>query len=235
MSTTALAIVSRALRKIGALAQGESVSASEAADALTELNGMVNEWSTNNLLVYANVREEFSFTASQASYTLGSGGNWSTTRPVEIWKVMLGDNTQTPPLELPIDIITDKRLWAEIPNKDLTDAYPEKVFRFNTWPLDTLQFWPVPTTAHKAVIYSEKPLSSFSLISSTVDLPDGYENALVYNLAVRLAPEYDKEASRTVQRIAWSTLKDIERMNSEVPTMAADSGFVRVPFDIRQR
>lgn len=46
---TALDVITRAMRLIGALAEGEAPSAAQASDALVSLQGLLGEWETRGL------------------------------------------------------------------------------------------------------------------------------------------------------------------------------------------
>jgi len=62
--------------------------------------------------------------------------------------------------------------------------------------------------------------TSFS--DSTLCVPQGYAEAIVFNLAVRMAPQFDKEASASVQRVAAEAKARLVRQNLrnlEVPTL----------------
>jgi hypothetical protein len=71
-STTALDLIVGALRKINALAAGETPSAQDSSDALQVLNDMLELWSIDHLMVYASVENILSFTAGQYQYTVGN-------------------------------------------------------------------------------------------------------------------------------------------------------------------
>jgi hypothetical protein len=206
-------IVKGSLRLIGALAAGEAASADEQADAILAMNAMLDSWSAEGLIVNARTREEFSLVASTQTYTMGSSGTWNTTRPSRVERVML-EVQSTPVYELPIKILTPIE-WAEKQTKESTSEFPSEVWIQGTAPLERFTFWPIPTAAHKAVIYSEKPLGTYANASTDIDLPAGYERAIRYNLAVELAPEFGKSAPAEVVAIAQESKATIMRLNSQ--------------------
>ncbi len=68
-------IVGGALRSIGALASGESPTASAAQDALTTLNDLIELLATESLLIYAQQEIIHPLTGGQYIYTIGPNGN----------------------------------------------------------------------------------------------------------------------------------------------------------------
>jgi len=82
------------------------------------------------------------------------------------------------------------------------------------YPLDNLNFWPVPNTGvNNVVLYSWKPLAELALITTVLSLPPGYERALKFALAVELAPEFGKALSDNVAALAIESKAAIKRMN----------------------
>ena len=79
--TTTLDLITKALQKIGAVTKDETLSAGDVSDALSSLNDMISSWSLDSLIVYASTLENFTLTPGSYSYTIGSGGNFNTTRP----------------------------------------------------------------------------------------------------------------------------------------------------------
>jgi hypothetical protein len=209
--STARDLIEASMRLIGALSDGETASASEASNGLSSLNRMLDRWSNEPLHIYARPREEFSLVASQSSYTLGASGNFNTTRPVRIDEVMVEIQDSTP-YEVPVKILNLQE-WAAISNKATTSTYPSHVFIDDTYPTMTVYVWPVPTATHKLVLYSQKPLTSLAALTTSVSLPPGTEDAIVYNLALRLAPEYGKEPSATLVDEAAESKAAIKRTN----------------------
>ena len=69
--TTALDIVSRALKDIGALEAGETPSSDSAQDALDMLNDMLDQWSNEDMMVFNFTEIIFPVIAGQTQYTIG--------------------------------------------------------------------------------------------------------------------------------------------------------------------
>jgi hypothetical protein len=70
--TTALDLITGALRKINVLASGEVPSAAEQADALAVLNDMLDTWSTEHLSVFNNNENVLTFQNGKSTYTVGN-------------------------------------------------------------------------------------------------------------------------------------------------------------------
>ena len=68
---------------------------------------------------------------------------------------------------------------------------------------------------------SLKELTDPATITTDVTFPPMYDDAIKWNLAVRLAPEYGKEASPTTKDLAISTLDAIETRNFAEQIIAA--------------
>jgi hypothetical protein len=70
--TTANDLITGALRFINQYAPGESLSSSDAQDALDTLNDLLESWSTDQASVYASVENVLTYTAGQYQYTVGN-------------------------------------------------------------------------------------------------------------------------------------------------------------------
>ncbi len=205
------------LRLIGVAATGEALSASEAQDSLAVLNEMLDSWSSDGLNINSTTREEFPLVASQASRTMGTGGNFNTSRPTQILSASVEDGTQEIPLKL---LSVDE--WQEISDKSVTSENPSKIYVEGTHPLETINFWPIPSGTNNLVIYSLKPFSSITNLSATFAFPPGYQEAMRYNLAMRLAPEFGKITPQEVVMIAGDSLAQIKRKNITPSIMSSD-------------
>lgn len=70
--STALDIITGALRKINEYAAGEPLDDADAADALAVLNDLLEMWSTEGLMVFSNTENIVTLTANQYQYTIGN-------------------------------------------------------------------------------------------------------------------------------------------------------------------
>lgn len=220
-------LVASALRLIGAVATGETPSANEATDGLAALNLMLDSWSNESLLIPNTVREVFPLTPGKQAYTIGTGGDFVTSRPIAIEQVLIQLSTVSPVLELPMKLLTEEE-FAGIILKPLTSTFPLYGYAEGTYPLETLNVWPVPNVANNIVIYSAKALTQLTLDTAT-SLPPGYERALKYNLALELAPEYGKTVSDAVVAIAVESKAVLKRKNTKPRYLRVDDALKAKP------
>lgn len=216
-------IVRSALQKIGVLAEGETPSAAQGADALSALNDMLGLWSLDRLLVHSRVRETFPLVAGQQSYTMGPDGDFDTSRPIEIKKVMFlaGDPVQ----ELKIDI-QNLDQWAALPSRNLQDSQPRKVYIVPGTSIQTLQFSPIPSGAPSIAIYSDKAIVRFASLNDEVDLPPGYDALIKLGLSIQLAPDYGKEPSLTTLSTFNEAMSRVQSNNITPTYLQCDPAIV---------
>ncbi len=206
---TGQTIVDRALRLIGAIASGESPTTAESNDGLTALNAMISSWQTEKLFVYAFVETAFTLTPSDGSYTVGPSGNFSLTpRPPKIEQCFIRDSD----IDYPVELI-DKARWYGIPDKTSTSDIPLYAYYEPSLATGTLQLWPVPNAANSLRIITWTTLAELASLATTITLPQGYERALAYNLAIEVASEYEKAVPDSVARIAMESKATIKRTN----------------------
>ena len=72
--TQPIDIISGSLKDIGALAGGETPTAEAVQDALNMMNGMIDQWSNESMMVSYKTEIIFPITPGQIQYTIGPGG-----------------------------------------------------------------------------------------------------------------------------------------------------------------
>jgi hypothetical protein len=200
MSETAQTLIKAALRSIGAIATGETPTADELADGLEALRFMLRNWSSQNIRVYYSTIDTVNLSGAE-SYSIGVGGTINTARPTKIRGAYTADNL--------VEIVDEaKYLLLRVSNPAGPVAW---LWYQPQYPLGYIYPWPLDSST--LYLYSNKPLTDPTLITSTISFPPEYDDAIKWNLAVRMAPEYGKEASQTILSLAMSTLHSLETLN----------------------
>lgn len=208
--TTALQLVTSALRKIGAVAAGEAPDANEQSDALAALNQLIESWNLQGLTLYRLENASYTLVPSQQTYRIGIGADFDGARPITLNCAFVTRGG----IDYPLEPLTQAQ-WNEILQKSQESQLPEAVYYEPTFPDGTLRFWPVPLEALTVTLAINMQLGAVADINDDLAFPPGYERALVYALAVELAPEYPAVTlSQRVIDTADEALADIKRANN---------------------
>ena len=222
-----------ALLQLGVFDPSEAIDASAANSALRELNRMLSSWANEDLMIPTKDRLTFNLVGGQQAYTIGVGGNFNTpyaVRPGQIDLVSVVVNG----VEIPIDTLNDEE-WRDITVKTTPSTFPLQVWANGNYPLDVLYFWPVPTAPNQLIMTVWGQIVAFTTINQTVTLPAGYEDAIVPNLAVRMAPSYGVNPSPVTVSLAQSTKRRIKEMNFEPTYRTVDGALLGTMSSIGQR
>lgn len=205
-------IIDSAMRKIGAVASGEDLTPDEQQDGLSALQAMLRNWSAEKINVFSSVKETVVLSPPTYLYTWGVGGTISTARPNQL---ISGTITDTSGVTHPMSVIGEER-YSEISIK-ATVGRPYSLFPKYEFPYVQLILYPIPEEADTLNLYSMKPFteeSSFDSWDDTLQMPVSYEEPIIYNLSVRLAPEYGKAATPSVVAIAKSGYDRMMNLNA---------------------
>ena len=216
MSTTALDLITGAMRLIGAVDPGEQLTADEASDGLEQLNELLESLSNEGLACYQILQENFTLVAGTASYTIGSGATFSTTRPLNVLSGFIRNGSS----DSPLGILTREE-YNRITNKT-TQGLPEYLFYEPSVANGRIYLYGIPDAAYVLYIDSQKQLQSFPLLTTAIVLPPGYKRMLRYNLAPEIAPEYNRKVPDAVLTIARESKASIKRLNSRTPKLPLD-------------
>ena len=226
-------LATSAARLAGILASGEVLAGNEPADITLIAQQMLDEWQSDKLKIYTENINTFPFVLGTQTYTLGSGGTFNMPRPAHIDRMgvqILSNPVQ--PSEVPITML-DKDGWANVRVKNISGSYPLFCYADYAFPLMNLNFWVIPGLACNCVIYSWQPLLTFPDWNVTdVTFPPAYAQALRYNLAVLLAPEFDMQLKPEVAAIASSSLAALKELNLPSPILRCDPGLSGTGYSV---
>lgn len=200
-------VITGSLRLIEEAGAGEIPSAESINDGLYSLNSMISSWSIQGNLIFTRTSETFTLTGGDASYAIGPTGDFVTTRPLEIEYMTLSSGD--------VDYTLQELSEQEYVTMALktVQGIPYGFYYDGNYPNGTIKFYPTPSTNFTISVYSNKPLTESSSVNDTLVSPEGYERALRYNLAVEIAPEYGKQASMSVSKIAVESKNAIRAQN----------------------
>jgi len=220
---TAQTLITRAMRLAGVIGKGETPDADESADGLVALNAMLDSWQIQRLFVYQIRTEQFTWTASQQSRTVGSGGNFSTDLPTKVADDCSFTISST---DYPVKLI-DVDAWSAIPDKTTTSSFPAYLYPEYGAALVTLYAWPVPNANITFNLRSWKRLQSFSTLTTDLALPPGNERAIAFSLAEEFGgPEFGINVPPGVIAIARSARRALRHMNAPSPIMSSEAGIM---------
>lgn len=207
---TAGEIITAAYRKNGI----RSVSTQQTTDGLQDLQNMLDSWSADGLVVPYFVTENFTLTSGQAVYTIGVAGDspdltTATGRPLRITNAFIRISN----IDHNVSVDMTKSEYAQITAKNL-EQRPTALYYDPQYPNGTIKFNFEADSAYDFHIVSEKPLTNPTATSTTFSIPLYINRALIYNLAIELAPDADNQLPTEVFMIAGRSLDILERMHS---------------------
>lgn len=231
---TGTALIGDAFALLNVFLPGESIPAADANFALRSLNRMLDAWRQQALLIPLVARERFDLDGVTGGptdpYTIGPGGDFDTDRPANQNSIVSANLVLTatsPEVRVPLGIYTTTAYDAnQLPS--MTSSQPTGLYYNPTYEddLGSIFLWPVPNTATNDLeLFLQKPIAQLADLSTGYWLPNGYEDALVYNLARRLAGPYGHPLSDEDTNMAWSSLGVIERANTQIFDLANDVAF----------
>lgn len=224
---TLLDLITESYGDAGILAVGDVPNAAQSARGLAKMNGLLDQWKAEDLLAYTVLRATATLTASQSSFTVGTGGNVAIARPAYLDHVNFIDNAVSPTIEYNLGPLLTEQEWEKIAVKALTATLPGRAYYEPTYPTGTLYPWPIPTRSNLLwAVYYHAPVAEFAAVSDSVALPPGYKRMLVSNLAIELLPAYSREAHPVLLQQAHESKAMVKRSNIKATELSFDPGAV---------
>ena len=216
MARTARDLITAAYRTSGVLSLAATPNANEASLGLQELNNLIETLENDGLFPYYQNVEDFTLVAGQATYTMGTGGDFNTSRPNRVSAVSVIVGSTSSPLKM-VDPLT----FANYSISSSTSSIPSiGVFR-RTFPLAEIEFYPKPADAYPVKVMSDSVSGEYDL-EDEVTLPRGYAPAIQWLLADVIADMSDLP-NQQVKTRALSMLNTLEALNAMPSDLAPDA------------
>lgn len=199
---TAADIISTAFRKI----EVTTYTTAQETEALTDLNNVLSLLGADGLAECVTA-ESFSLVVADSEYTIGSGGQFDTVRPLRVLSCYLRDANS---YDWNVKVIASKD-YFNLSNKSFS-ARPTELYYRPEYSLGKILFNTSPDYAYTAYFEFVKNLPEFAATTDTVDLPNEYKEFLVYNLAVSLGEGWGRTIKPSVLLRAKESREIIDRM-----------------------
>jgi hypothetical protein len=206
MALTAADLINSALLQLGVLSSGQSAATQETADCLLALNELLASWSAQALPIYQITRESLTLSGA-ASYTIGTGQTWNTARPVKIKAASVVASN----IRVPVKVV-DAEEWAAVIDTGGTGTFAQVLFYDDGYPTGTVYLLPKPAGG-ALELYSYKPLAAFATSAASVDLPPGYERAIIFSLALEVSGQFGRTPSEALMALANDAKTSIFGLN----------------------
>lgn len=220
-------ILTDALAEIGAYAQGEPVSAPDIQFALRRFQMQIDAWNALEVNLAVNRRESFTLTGGTSTITIGTSGTPTVNAPrptffTAVNYVIIGSS---PEVEVPMGQLDDDS-YAALAIKSLSSTYPTQWYWNATTPNGTLIFWPVPADDVDIVLYYTQSLTEPVTIDDTMIGPPGYQEAFMYQLALRLCGPFGRQIPDGLPQLAADAYARMQRPNLQPGLLGVDAALV---------
>ncbi|MEM8615309.1 MAG: hypothetical protein AAGF20_00085 [Pseudomonadota bacterium] len=195
---SALDLVNSALRKLHVLEEGTSASDAEVQIGLTNLRYMLRTWAVKGVRLWLTEEQTITLAAATASYTLDP-------RVLEVSDAFRRSGGNDTPIQ-----IFDREEYMRLPNKSVSgDPYAIWIDRQRAQAVAYV--YPVPSSAGDTVeITTKRQILDAADASEELEVPPEWSGALVYNLAVWMAPEFRVDPDPVLLSKAATLYEDLE-------------------------
>lgn len=185
---TAQDIVKEALRKIGVVAIDEDMTADQGADGLRALQRFLSSLQNREVEFYRDATINITLTTA-LSYAVSG-----VPKAVRNARVVRGA------IETPMTEMT-RQEYDDLPVKTST-GFPTTFYYDRDRLAGTIYIWPPLAAANGEILRLtvETKVTTPAALSDTVDIPEEWEDAVVYGLADRLADDYGVDNPKVTAR-----------------------------------
>ena len=220
MGTTARDLVTLALKEAGVLGVGQTALAEDISDGFTLLRRMLAQWQKKRWLIpmLIDVKADGN---DLVSNPIGVGEYWNTPRPDKLQAAYFVLKDSEPnPVSYPLALIWSYEDYSKIALKEL-DSFPRGVFYDGAFPTGNIFVWPIPSDRYEIhlIIKGQLGFPDDTGLDSEFELPPEYEEAIHYNLCIRLCSMYQYPVNPVQAGLAKLALNTIKVANAQIPTL----------------
>ena len=206
-------IIRAALRKLGIVDASRPLTADEARDGLDDLNGILEQWSTESLNVYRVGQISFQTITNQTTYNIGPGEYIDAERPASV-EECTDVSYPMSPIEV-VEYSSALQVSGRVLSYD--PAFPT-AFIYLGWQ---------PQGEYLSLTVNQE-LQRYESTTEEHGLPPGYERPLVLALALAMAPDYDVVPGANLVSQAAAAKRTIRNLSARLRVRPAKTGLGRI-------
>jgi hypothetical protein len=203
MILSAQQLITKSFRDIGLVKMNEPIDPGNLADALIDMNMLVDAFGLQAGMSRNDVEESFVLKGGKRQYTIGQGGDFNTGMPWQITSAYIVD-----PMNNVYEVgITDSTYLEQREDALITTTRPTEISfdpgpTQQAVPIGVITCYPIPDSLMLYTLHLNqiKPFTEFTSLMDTVTFPSSYYLCLRYNLAVILWPQYKGEDGKPLSR-----------------------------------
>lgn len=181
-------VITGALRKLAVLPSGGTPSAAQIADASEALNALIKAFHADGMPVWKMGSKTFTVTDGTSSYTIApSGADITNVQPLKVVQALY---TVSGASAVPMNVY-NRYDFQELPNLSTIEGTPVNLYYQPLRTSGVIKLWPTPDNSTTTVtIHYQAPFEDMDAAGDDFDFPAYWIQALIYNLAWSLSPEY---------------------------------------------
>lgn len=211
MAITINDVVKKAYRKLNTIGVGSALPSELLTEGISDINDLIDSLNADRLLPFYVKQEPFTLISGQRVYTIGSGGDFDTTRPIRVLKSTITKDNLDYQMRM---IMYDE--WMDIWNKTDESQIPRWLYYESSYPLGKIYLNYTPSEANTLNIATENQMGEFT-IDDTFSLPPSYRLALIDLLADYMLPRFPSVANgpkiQYQAEISMKRLRDVNAQN----------------------
>lgn len=216
-------VITAALRKLGVLPSGGTPSAAQISDASDALNAIVKAFQADGMPLWRITSKSFDTVASTSSYNIGVSQTIATVgKPLVVIQAFC---TPTDSDSIPMNVYN--RYDFNMLPTDSSEGVPINLYY---QPLNTygvIKLWPTPPDAtYEITVHYQTQYEDMDGASDDFDFPSEWMQAIIYNLAWALAPEFGIPPTDR-----GLLMKEAEYWHNYVLSMGSEEGSIYIMPD----
>lgn len=209
---------------------GEDIPPENAEIGLLRLQNQLDSWQADRLTLSIQPAISISWPSSTSTQTIGPGGDIVEQRPVWINSMNYVIPGSSPAVESYMGQL-DPDQYAQLTIKALQSALPQQFFYQTSIDsvLGTIFIWPQPTQTITLKMYTPQAVGVPATLDSILLGPPGYQEAFMYQLALRLYTPFwgpKAEVPQLLVKNAKDATANMKRPNVDPGLLGVDPALI---------